>query len=319
MFWYNLTLAVILSLAVLLSPAQASRAPNELGRVMILAYHRIAEPEGRWTRTPANLHRDLERLWEGGYRLIALNDLLDGRIDLPTGTSPVVLTFDDSSPGQLRFLKQDGRFEVDPECAVGILEAFARVHPGFGLKATFYVLPGAAQPHRLFGQPELEAEKLRYLVARGFEVGNHTLWHADLSRYPQRTVARQLALAQQRVQQAVPAYRIRTLALPMGSYPQRLEWAIHGSADGTPYEHDGILMVTGGAAPSTSSRRFDAYHIPRIQAIASEIDYWLRYFEQHPGERFVSDGDPNVITIASSRRGELRDVGPRNRRVVESD
>jgi peptidoglycan/xylan/chitin deacetylase (PgdA/CDA1 family) len=315
----HLTLAGVLGLGFLLAPVLAGPAPNELGRVMILAYHRIAEPEGRWTRTPANLRRDLERLWEGGYRLIALNDLLDGRVDLPSGTSPVVLTFDDSSPGQFRYVKRDGRLEVDPECAVGILEAFARTHPEVGLKATFYVLPGAAQPHRLFGQPEYEAEKLRHLVERGFEIGNHTLWHAHLPRYPGPTVTRQLALAQQRIQRAVPGYRMRTLALPMGDYPERLAWAIRGSAEGTSYEHDGVLMVTGGPAPSPFSRRFDAYHIPRIQAIESDIAYWLRYFARHPEERFVSDGDPGTVTVSRSRRRELGDVGRWNLRTVESD
>jgi len=58
----------------------------------------------------------------------------------------VVLTFDDSSPGQFRYLAQNGSTSVDPDCAVGILEAFARRHPDFGLAATFFVLPGAILP-----------------------------------------------------------------------------------------------------------------------------------------------------------------------------
>ena len=89
--------------------------PNELGRVMILEYHRIDRPEDRWTRTPVNLRRDLERLWERGYRLIALNDFLDRKIVLPAGTSPVILTFDDSSPGQFRYVERHGDWVVDPE------------------------------------------------------------------------------------------------------------------------------------------------------------------------------------------------------------
>jgi hypothetical protein len=143
---------------------------------MILEYHRIAEPDGRWTRSPAHLREDLDRLWDAGYRSIALDALIPGTIDLPPGTSPVVLTFDDSSPGQFRYLERDGRLEIDPDCAVGILEAFTRLHPGFGLNATFFVLPAAAEPNRLFGQPDHELRKLQYLVSRGFELGNHTLW-----------------------------------------------------------------------------------------------------------------------------------------------
>jgi peptidoglycan/xylan/chitin deacetylase (PgdA/CDA1 family) len=293
--------------------------PNELGRIMILEYHQIAEPEGRWTRTPANFRRDLERLRARGYRLVSLGSVLDGALDLPRGTSPVVLTFDDSSPGQFRYLERNGQFEIDPDSAVGILEAFARAHPEFGLKATFYVLPGADQPHRLFGQPEHEGRKLQYLVSRGFEIGNHTLWHANLAKYPEATVRKQLAQAQQWIQRLVPDYTPRTLALPMGAYPKELGWAIQGSVDGVAYRHDAILMVAGGAASSPFSRRFDPYRLPRIQAIESELAHWLRYFEQHPQERFVSDGDPGTVTIPKARRGELRDLTGRNLRVIERD
>ncbi len=297
--------------------ARAQLPPNELGRVMILEYHQIAEPEGRWVRTPANFRRDLERLWAEGYRLVALTDLLDGTLTLPAGTSPVVLTFDDSSPGQFRYLERHGRLEIDPDSAVGILEAFARTHPEFGLKATFYVLPGAAQPHRLFGQPEHEGRKLQYLVSRGFEIGNHTLWHATLSKYPEATVRRQLAQAQQWIQRLIPGYRPRTLALPMGAYPKELAWAIRGTADGVTYQHDAIVGVAGGAAPSPFSRHFDPYRLPRIQAVQSELTFWLRYFKQHPAERFVSDGNPATVTIPQGTRTELRDLAGKSFRIIE--
>jgi peptidoglycan/xylan/chitin deacetylase (PgdA/CDA1 family) len=286
---------------------------------MILEYHQIAEPEARWVRTPANFRRDLERLWERGYRLVSLGSVLDGEIDLPAGTSPVVLTFDDSSPGQFRYLERGGRLEIDPDSAIGILEAFARTRPPFGLKATFYVLPGVEQPHRLFGQPEHEGQKLQYLVSRGFEIGNHTLWHATLSKYPEATVRKQLAEAQRWIQRLVPGYQPRTLALPLGVFPRELEWAIRGSVNGVSYRHDALLMVAGGAAASPFSRRFDPYRLPRIQAIESELSYWLRYFEKHPDERFVSDGDPGTVTIPKARRGELRELAGRRLRIIERD
>ncbi len=297
-----------------LPPAQPP--PNELGQIMILEYHQIGEPEGRWTRTPANFRRDLERLRERGYRLAGLTEVVRGNLTLPRGTSPVVLTFDDSSPGQFRYLERNGRLEIDPDSAVGILEAFARAHPDFGLRATFYVLPGAAQPHRLFGQPEHEARKLNYLVGRGFEIGNHTLWHANLSRYPESNVKKQLAQAQQWIGQLVPGYRLQTLALPMGAYPKELSWAI---TDGVTYRHDAVLRVAGGAAPSPFSRRFDPYRLPRIQAIESELDSWLRRFERRHEERFVSDGDPATVTIPKGRRAELREPAGGALRVVERE
>jgi peptidoglycan/xylan/chitin deacetylase (PgdA/CDA1 family) len=305
------------SLAAAQSSPPPALPPNELGRVMILEYHKIDYPENRWTRTPENFRRDLETLYAKGYRLLGLNDLLDGRIGVPAGTTPVVLTFDDSSPGQFRYLERSGAIQIDPSSAVGILEAFSGARPDFGRAATFYVLPGASRPNRLFDQPAHEGRKLQYLVSRGYEIGNHTLWHANLGQYNQTTVRGQIAEAQQWIQRHVPDYRIRTLALPHGVYPKEVGWALRGAAKGTTYSHDAILMVAGGAAPSPYSRAFDPIRLPRIQAVEHDLSYWLTYFDRNPGERFVSDGNAAVATVPSARRDALRRELPPNVRIVE--
>lgn len=296
-----------------------ARLPNELGRVMILEYHKIDYPEARWTRTPENFRRDLETLYARGYRLTGLNDFLDGRIGVPQGTTPLILTFDDSSPGQFRYVERAGALAIDAKSAVGILESFARDHPDFGRAATFYVLPGASRPNRLFDQPAWEGKKLQYLVSHGYEIGNHTLWHANLGRYDETTVRAQIAQAQAWITRHVPDYRIRTLALPHGVYPKDVNWALRGEVKGVAYRHDAILMVAGGAAPSPFSRAFDPVRLPRIQAVASDLRYWLDYFERAPHERFVSDGNPDVITIRAGQRDRLRPDLSRHRRIIERE
>ncbi len=308
-------LGITLAVAVLAGAQAPTREPNELGRVMILEYHKIDTPEARWTRTPENFRRDLQRLWERGYRTVALNDYLDGKIALPAGTTPLILTLDDSSPGQFRYIQRGTDWVIDPECGIGILEAFAREHPGFGHAATFYVLPGANPPNRLFNQPELATRKLQYLVSQGYEIGNHSLWHAELGRYSEAVVREQLAGAQEWVQRHVPGYRFRTLALPLGSYPKELGWALSGEAKGMTYKHDAILMVAGGAAPSPHARNFDPNRLPRIQAVGTDLDHWITYFDRNPGERYVSDGDAATITVASGSTGKVGAVW--TSRVVE--
>jgi peptidoglycan/xylan/chitin deacetylase (PgdA/CDA1 family) len=310
--------AVMAALGVALGAgASEPLPPNELGRVMILEYHKIDYPEERWTRTPENFRRDLEILYARGYRLINLTDLLDRRIALPAGTTPVVLTFDDSSPGQFRYLEKNGTVEIDPKSGIGVLETFIAEHPDFGRAGTFYVLPGASKPNRLFNQPEHEGRKLQYLVGRGYEIGNHTLWHANLGKYDEATVRAQIAEAQVWVRRHVPDYRIRTLALPHGVYPKDVSWALQGSAKGTTYQNDAILMVAGGAAPSPFARKFDPVRLPRIQAVDRDLGYWLAYFEKNPGERFVSDGNASVVTVPSRQRDQLRADLPASLRVVE--
>jgi hypothetical protein len=306
---------LLTAVLIVVSFAAADLRPNELGRVMILEYHKVDYPEERWTRTPENFRRDLETLYARGYRLQSLNDLLDGKITVAAGFTPVVLTFDDSSPGQFRYIEQGGTLVIDPKCAVGVLEAFIAEKPDFGRGATFFVLPGASRPNRLFNQPEHEGRKLRFLVERGYEIGNHTLWHANLGKYPEAVVRKQIAEAQQWIQRHVPDYRIRTLALPHGVYPRDVTWAVRGSAMGASYSHDAILMVAGGAAPSPFSRGFDPLRLPRIQAVERDLAYWLRYFDQRPQERFVSDGDAARITVPSSRRDRLRESLPGSVRV----
>jgi len=308
-----LTAALILASFAMADPLPA----NELGRVMILEYHKIDHPEERWTRTPENFRRDLETLYARGYRLQSLNALLEGRITVPAGTTPVVLTFDDSSPGQFRYLGLNGALQIDPRSGIGVLEAFLREKPDFGRAATFFVLPGASRPNRLFDQPEHEGRKLRWLVEQGYELGNHTLWHANLGKYDEATVRTQLAEAQVWVQRHVPDYRFRTLALPLGVYPRDIAWALNGTAKGTTYRHEAILMVAGGAAPSPYARSFDPIRLPRIQAVERDLKEWLTHFDRTPHDRFISDGNPDTVTIPAGKRERLRATLPPHLKVIE--
>jgi peptidoglycan/xylan/chitin deacetylase (PgdA/CDA1 family) len=309
--------ALLVLVAGTASAGASGREPNELGRIMILEYHRIDYPEERWTRTPENFRRDLETLYARGYRLVNLGAVLDRRIDLPAGLTPVVLTFDDSSPGQFRYIQQNGSVVIDPKSGIGILEAFIRERPDFGRGGTFYVLPGASKPNRLFDQPEHEGRKLRFLVEHGYEIGNHTLWHANLGKYPEATVRAQIAEAQAWIQRHVPDYRPRSIALPHGMYPKELGWALAGTAKGSSYKHDAILMVAGGAAPSPFARTFDPARLPRIQAVERDLAFWLSFFERNPGERYVSDGDPATVTVPAAQRDRLRRDLPHGLRVIE--
>jgi hypothetical protein len=105
---------------------------NELGEIPVLMYHRVLPGGGgEYDRTPEDFRAELEYLYENDYRPIRTIDLVRGEIDVPAGTTPVVLTFDDSTVEQLAF-DDDG--EIARDTAVGILLAFAEGHPDFPLK-----------------------------------------------------------------------------------------------------------------------------------------------------------------------------------------
>lgn len=281
----------------------AAMGVNELGRIMVLMYHEIGDTEGEWVRTPDNFRKDLENLYENDYRLVSMNDVLDGNIDIPPGTSPVVLTFDDSTPGQFRFLEQDGELVVDPDCAVGILEQFHKEYPDFGLAATFYMI--AVAP---FGQNSYVQEKMDYLVERGFEIGNHTYSHGNLRSLSPVGVKKELAYHVKFVNKYLPDYQVRSLALPYGAHPDDMSYIIQGNYEGTPYHNEGILLVGANPAPSPFSTSFKPEGIPRIRA--SEMNTagmgiydWMQRLEENE-DRYISDGNPKTVVIPES----LKDV-----------
>jgi peptidoglycan/xylan/chitin deacetylase (PgdA/CDA1 family) len=263
--------------------------PNPLGSVLVLEYHMIREPEDRWQRTPDNFRADLERLHAEGYSPANIIDLVLGFPDLPAGRKPVVFTFDDSDISQFRYLA-DG--SIDPDSAIGILYNFHQQHPAdWPLKSTFYVLQDVNVPDRvLFGQKEFQDQKLQWLVDNGFEVASHTISHFNLTEGADEEVQWQLAVSQRQLEARLPGYDVQSLSVPFGNYPLNEALLAAGLWDGKPYTYSSTVMVAGGAGPSPHSPQFDPYHIPRVQALQTELDYWLNYFAENPQFYYVSAG-----------------------------
>jgi peptidoglycan/xylan/chitin deacetylase (PgdA/CDA1 family) len=270
---------------------------NELGAIMVLEYHRIGE-EGRWSRSPESFRSDLETLYKNGYRCIRLTDLAANYIAVEAGFTPVVLTFDDSDPSQFRYIEQDGDMIIDPDCAVGIMEEFANQHPDFNMTATFYVLP------QLFGQEEYVEKKLNYLVERGYDIGNHTMNHPSLGEVDDQTVIDELTGGVKMVQEYLPGYEEKSIALPNGSEPQNSSLLYEGSSNGGEYQFMASLLVGANPAPAPCDPAFDAMRLPRVQALDPSLDTgacgnnsWLQYFMDNPERRYCSDGNPEIVTI----------------------
>lgn len=294
--------------------------PNELGQIMVLMYHEIGHPESEWRRTPENFRRDLQTLYDEGYRLVSLTDMINGDINIPAGTSPVVLTFDDSTRGQFNYLENDSEVELDPDCAVAIMEDFYARHPDFGLAATFYIF--FPNPFR---QQSYIDDKLNYLVDRGFEIGNHTYGHANLSRLGPVEVQRELALHQKHTEKYVPGYMVRSLALPYGASPRdHAELLLEGSYEGTSYVNDAVLLVGANPAPSPFHVNFNPARLPRVRASEMNTEgvgmyEWLERFADNPERRYVSDGNPHNITVPRDLLDSLDENRVGDRTIVEID
>ncbi len=289
-----------------MTPAKARTiGANELGQVPVLVYHKLGEPEARYTRSPDHFRRDIDDLKAAGFYPITTRDLVTGNIDVPAGKSPVVLTFDDSSPNQFR-LRSDG--SLDPDSAVGILKAAAK-KGDWAEKATFYCLLDV-QPNNnvLFGQPDSQTEKLVKLVSWGYEVGSHTVTHLNLSKASKQESQKQLLQSQEKLNKLIGnGYKVATLSVPFGAYPKDEGMLAKGTWDGRSYTYLGAVSLLDKASASPFSKAFTPLHIPRFEMSAKEssLKPMLTHFSQHPELRFVSDGDPAAISVPKAASAEL--------------
>jgi hypothetical protein len=287
--------------------AAPGRAPNKLGRIPVLEYHLLGAGESRWKVDTAHFRRTLQLLYDRGYRPINIADMLDRKIDIPAGTSPVVFVFDDASPSQFSYVEKNGKLEVDPNSAVGMLLDFHRTHPDWGKKAVFCMLPAAAAGHAFFGEKGIDGQKsewrfkkVQFLAQQGFELCNHTLWHANLGKYPDPFVQEQIARGQMAIDSAVPGYKVRTFALPLGVWPKNRPLAWGGawrepkSGKTVSYSYQAVLEVSGGPTRSPFDPQFNPHSINRVEAFGQEIERMLDQLDKS-GNRYVSDGKTGAV------------------------
>lgn len=282
--------------SVMPPPADPARvAANELGLVPVLMYHQVLPvPVGEYDQTAVEFRAELDRLYREGYRPVTAADYIAGRIDIPAGTHPVVLTFDDSTVSQFAFTA-DGK--PSPDCAIGILEEFGAQHPDFRATATLYV---NNQPF------DTGVRALAWLSEHGYEIGAHTANHAALAGLDRTGVQRELAGNVRLIESS--GARVHTMALPFGIAPSDRALATAGSWDGITYSFDAVMLVGAGPAPSPFGG-IDSAAVPRIRSGRGDVDfdsaYWLDRLAERPDQRYTSDGDPARISFPAALTAEL--------------
>jgi peptidoglycan/xylan/chitin deacetylase (PgdA/CDA1 family) len=284
-----LALALLAGARPALAQANAAALPY---RIPVLQYHLIGDTDSRWGRSRDGFRRDLQLLYDRGYRPITVAQLIDRKFDIPPGTSPVVFTFDDASPGQFSYVERKGTLEVDPASAVGIWLAFSRAHADWKPRATFCMLSGAAAGHAFFGDTGAAGQKsawrlpkVRFLATQGFELCNHTLYHARLDRQSDAGVQEQIARGNLAIDSAVAGYRVRTFALPLGLWPKNRalarsgQWVNPKGGREVSYRFDAILEVTGALKGTPYGPGFNPLSIPRTQVIGDNLGKLLDAIE----------------------------------------
>ncbi|MFC5186315.1 polysaccharide deacetylase family protein [Actinomadura harenae] len=275
-------------------PAAVQAKANELGQVPVFMYHRIMKhPQASLDRSTRELYTELTRLARTGYYPITAAEFASGRLDVPLGRHPVVLTFDDSTPGQFSL---DAQGNPAPDTAVAIIQQVARENPGFRPVATFYCNAD------LFALGPRAAEGLRWLIQNGFEVANHTVTHPDLRTLSKSGVQKEIAGMEDKLV-SLTGRHTTTFAYPFGSIPHNRTWAQR--EDGK-YSFQIVFLAGWKPSESPFDKVFDRWAATRIRSEGKikENDCrtfcstaWLDWLDAHPQERYTSDGDPGTVTF----------------------
>lgn len=280
--------------------------PNEAGRIMVVMFHNFIEEyekgDKAYTTTFSEFKELLHTLYDYDYRLISMEDYLNGNINVAAGCIPMVFTFDDGTSGQFNLIEENGKLEANPDSAVGILEEFNKTHPDFGTRGTFFVNLG----NQTFGSTGTLAQRLEYLIDKGFEIGNHTYSHINLKTEAKSAeiIQKEIGQNQKKMYELVPGYTFVAFSLPYGAPSKELtKYVIKGEYEGTAYDNPAIMEVGWDPAPSPFGVKFNPLSTHRVRSsgiepVDQDLGWWLVNMKRD--NQYVSDGDPDTVTIPES-------------------
>jgi hypothetical protein len=164
---------------------------------------------------------------------------------------------------------------IDPTSAVGILEAFSDQHRDWPRKAVFCMLPAAQAGRSFFGDKGIEGQKtewryqkVQFLHKQGYELCNHTLYHARLDKSGDR-VQEFIARGDMAIDSAVPGLQGAHLRAAARMWPKNRplawggSWTDPKSGKTVRYSYDAVLEVAGNPNESPYDPKFDAHSVNR--------------------------------------------------------
>jgi len=203
---------------------------------------------------------------------------------------------------------------------VAILVDFHEKHKDFPLEATFFINDNIP-----FGQAKYVEYKLKYIVEKGMDIGNHTATHVNFTNADGERIQKEIAGIVELVNKYLPGYEVNTLALPFGSRPKddSLSHLLkEGSFNGVSYNNIAILNVGWDPYKSPYHVDFNPLAIHRVRGSDLEkytqgvgMYDWLDRFDRGERTRFISDGNPDIITIPANFE-EVIDKNRFNKKII---
>ena len=264
-----------------------------------------------YNRTPDAFRKDLEFYYEKGYRMIRLEDYINGIVNVEYGKSPIILTFDDGNEDNIKVngLDSNGNIIIDKNSAVGILEEFKKNHPDMHVTATFFVNGG------LFNQPEYDEKIIKWLVENGYDVGNHTQNHLDIKSSTSDKVQKEINYIYDKLEEIIPGKYVNIIALPFGSpyskTHENYQYVLSSTYNDKTYNTTAALRVGWEPEVSCFDKTFDKEFLKRSRAYdnnGKEFDIEM-VFRNLENNRYISDGNKKTIVVKENDQDKLTSTG----------
>ncbi|NCN10393.1 MAG: polysaccharide deacetylase family protein [Leptospira sp.] len=273
--------------------------------IPIFTYHKITSKDNLMNRKPSSLLKDLDYLRNNKYYLLTVEELYKGYINAPLGYIPAVLSFDDSHISQFKYLSSN---KIDPNSAIGILEDYKKKYPTFRITAIFFVTPCQRGQNELFGQKQWINKKLSFLLENSYEIGNHSCSHPNYQTTSIERIQSDLNLSQTKINTYLPNFQYTSLATPYGSYPKRKLWPLlaKSSSKKHSYRHKLIFSYSNRLSLSPFAKNYNLFRVSRLHGFEEALQSYRQKVSSGEWKPFISDGNPNLVTIPKSRKDELK-------------
>ncbi len=279
-----------------MSQKLTSRPSMKSGAAKVLMYHRVIPGRRRgavniWAVTQSQLYMHLELLQKWGYTCISFEDhslAMSGRLELPK--KPVMLTFDDGYEEIYRY-------------ALPVLKEF-------GVRATLFVLGSRSMtknswdtPANSGGAPLLNRDMICELHDAGFEIGSHSMTHADLTKIGRKEAWDEIASSKAELEDLIKS-PVLSFAYPFGSVNAELEDMVKAAQ----YEY-GCGVYSG--PPRFSTNLFDIRRI-QISATTNALDFSIKMLTPYGHYNWLQWKARRVIAARPKQTGVRKEIRSSN-------
>lgn len=275
---------------------------------VVLTYHQFAANHAKQSTSLKVRFEDFEnqliQLYNAGFSLVSLEDWLAGKIIVPPGRRPLVLSLDDLYFNNQLRLGEDGQ-PID-ECGLGILWDFYQAHPEFGYSAALFVNLG----NKLYANPddpgwEMElAETIAWGMDHDLMPYNHFYTHPELQKTSAAGILWELEINDQYLRELlrmadredlIPELR-NFIALTYGLWPRpgdEKPMLAYTTPEELPVEvvAEIDLVYVEDYLPPPYDPEFDPIHLPRHVASPNAIDFLVEQAGKFPAAQICELGE----------------------------